>query len=101
VFYIMFYGGEVMARSIWGAVRIMMYEMTVLLPLLLVVLVGFLLILTWATAQSGAIPLGVNMGITNMLGISDLSGVAGSIPREFTTTVEIFGRGIAGLTIGF
>jgi len=85
-----------MTRSIWSAVRIMMYEMTVLLPLLLVVLVGFLAVLTWATAQSGAIPLGI--GITNMLGVTDLPA---DIPREFTTTIEVLGRGIAGLTIGF
>jgi hypothetical protein len=35
-----------MARSIWGAIRIMMYEMTVLLTLLMVVLVCFLRVLT-------------------------------------------------------
>ncbi len=87
-----------MTRSIWGAVRIMMYEMTVLLPLLLVVLVGFLAVLTWATAQSGAIPLGI--GITSMLGVSDLPAAI-DVPREFTTTIEVLGRGIAGLTIGF
>jgi hypothetical protein len=88
-----------MTRSIWGAVRLMMYEMTVLLPLLLVVLVGFLAVLTWATAQSGAIPLGI--GITNMLGVSDLPAAIDDIPREFTTTIEILGRSIGGLTIGF
>lgn len=87
-----------MARSIWGAVRIMMYEMTVLLPLLLVVLVGFLLILTWATAQSGAIQLGVNMGISNILGETTIGP---ALPREFTSTITVFGRSIAGLTIGF
>lgn len=85
-----------MARSIWGAMRIMMYEMTVLVPLLLVVLVGFLLILTWATAQSGAIPLGIS--IPSILGETIIGP---SIPREYTATIEVFGRGIAGLTIGF
>jgi len=94
VSFIISYGGALMARSIWGAIRIMMYEMTVLLPLLLVVLVCFLGVLTWATAQSGAIPLGVNMGITNMLGITDMPGMIADLPNQLTVSAGIFGHSV-------
>ena len=99
--------GEFVGKSLYNtdslmrSVSVIIQEMTILIPILIIVLIAFLGALTWATVQSGAIPIGINMGITEMLGMTDIPAQI-DMPREFTTTINLLGRwDVMGLTIGF